>query len=332
MKMTPKVVHKYISAIFCLLLLISCNSNEKKVITVYVSADEYIAREVFDAFTKQTGIEVEWVGDTESSKNTSLVQRLLREQRRPIADIFWSSEILGTILLANQGVLMPCKTETSTQWPAEHKDNSFRWFGFSPRARVIAYNPQLIREDELPRTWWEYGGAVMADPRFGTTSTHVAVMAQFPRQCMELFESMKSTPLLGGNAATVQAVVDGRVSFAMTDSDDVHSAIESGHSVAMFMPRHHDSVHGGTLLIPNTVAIIQGCDNPEYAELFVDFLLSNEVATMLAESASHNIPIQKEVASHFPELAVEDPLQVDFYEAADGYDVQLNSVMDVLTQ
>jgi len=330
--MTPKVVHKYISSIICLLLLSSCNSNEQKVLTVYVSADEHIAREVFDAFTDQTGIEVEWVGDTESSKNTALVQRLLREQGRPIADVFWSSEILGTIQLANQGVLMPCKSEVTTKWPDEHKDSSYRWFGFSPRARVIAYNPQLIREEELPRTWWEYGDAAMADPRFGTTSTHVAVMAQFPEQCMRLFDSMKLTPLLGGNAATIQAVVDGRVSFAMTDSDDVHSAIKRGHSVAMFMPRHHDSIHGGTLLIPNTVAMIQGCDNLDYANSFVDFLLSNEVATMLAESSSRNIPIQEEVASRFPELVVDDPLQVDFYEAAYGYDVQLNTVMDVLKQ
>ena len=118
----------------------------------------------------------------------------------------------------------------------------------------------------------------------------------------------------------------------MTDSDDVHAGIARGASLAMHYPKHHDGEGGGTLLIPNTVAIIRNCSHPRSASAFVDFLLSNEVATMLAESVSHNIPIQKEVAIHFPELAIEDPLQVDFYEAAKGYDVQLNSVMDVLTQ
>ena len=44
------------------------------------------------------------------------------------------------------------------------------------------------------------------------------------------------------------------------------------------MPRHHDDIGGGTLLIPNTVGIVRGCQQPEYATQFVEFLLSNEVA------------------------------------------------------
>ena len=44
-------------------------------------------------------------------------------------------------------------------------------------------------------------------------------------------------------------------------------------------------------------------------------MLSDRVATTLAESHSKNIPLQKNVASRFPELAVEDPLAVDFVAA-----------------
>ena len=54
--------------LFVCLFLVGCsmNSNEKPALTVYVSADEQIAREVFAVFTEKTGIEIEWVGDTES--------------------------------------------------------------------------------------------------------------------------------------------------------------------------------------------------------------------------------------------------------------------------
>ena len=80
MKMTPKVASSFLAG----LLLVGCSASDGKhnSVTVYVSADEQIAREVFSAFTIKTGIEVEWVGDTESSKNTSLVQRLIREKDR----------------------------------------------------------------------------------------------------------------------------------------------------------------------------------------------------------------------------------------------------------
>ena len=328
--MTPKVA----GSVFTAILLFGCasdNGNPNSV-TVYVSADEHIAREIFSAFTEKTGIFVAWVGDTESSKNTTLVQRLIREKNRPIADVFWSSEILGTIKLAQENVLSPCETKRTMEWPAQYRDSQMRWFGFSPRARVIAYDPQKISEEELPRFWWDYSDAVIADPRFGTTRTHVAVMAEFPEKSEKLFATMKHKPMLGGNAATVQAVIDGLALFAMTDTDDVYGAINRGHSIAMFMPRHHEGVGGGTLLIPNTVGIVNGCENYNLAKTFVDFLLSEEVAVLLATSPSRNIPLQPSVAKHFPTLAVDDPLRVDFNKAA-ALDVeQITVVMDAFAQ
>jgi len=294
----------------------SCKTKEdSKRVTVYVSADDHIARIIFDSFTEKTGIEVDWVGDSESSKNTVLVQRLLREKERPIADVFWSSEILGTIKIANKGLFAPCRTSITNNWPAQFRDARYRWFAFSPRARVIAYNPSVTKLEDMPKTWWEYGDAAMADPRFGTTYTHVAVMSCFPERSTQFFESIKRMSFLGGNAATVQAVVDGIVQYAMTDSDDVYAAIERGKEIAMFMPRHHENKGGGTLLIPNTVGIIDGCSQPALAEEFVLYLLSDDVATILAKSTSRNIPIQPAVALQFPELAVYDPLEVDFYKA-----------------
>jgi iron(III) transport system substrate-binding protein len=334
MKMTPKVSRNFFVPILLSGLLVGCSGNTDNInkVTVYVSADEHIAREIFALFTDKTGIEVAWVGDTEASKTTALVQRLIRERERPIADVFWSSEILGTIQLARDQVLSPCATSTTLEWPAEFRDNEMKWFAFSPRARVIAFNPNVVREEDLPRMWWEYGEAAMADPRFGTTRTHIAVMAKYPEKSRTLFQSMKGRPLLGGNAATVQAVIDGTARYAMTDTDDVHSAQESGKPIAMFMPRHHDGLGGGTLLIPNTVGVVQGCAHPKLAEQFVDFLLSDEVATVLALSASHNIPLQPEVAKQFPNLVVDDPLVVDFYEAELESDSHLAVVMNELMQ
>ena len=119
-----------------LLLLCICSCGiQHPVLTVYVSADEYVARQVFKTFTEDTGIQVRWVGDTESTKTTHIVQRLLREKEHPVADVFWSSEILGMIQLANQGLLSPCQTEITTAWPEQFKSESLHWFGFSPRAQ-----------------------------------------------------------------------------------------------------------------------------------------------------------------------------------------------------
>ena len=88
------------SLLIFFILILGCSKSDNKKLVVYVSADEYIAREVILAFTQQTGIPVDWVGDTESSKTTGLVTRLRRESGNPVADVFWSSENIGTLQLA----------------------------------------------------------------------------------------------------------------------------------------------------------------------------------------------------------------------------------------
>ena len=85
-------------------------------------------------------------------------------------------------------------------------------------------------------------------------------------------------------------------------------------------------------MIPNTVGIIKGCNQPELAREFLNYLLSDEVATLLAQSTSHNIPIQPNVAKHFPQLVIEDPLDVKFQEVSLRYEHQLSAVMDELSQ
>ena len=317
-----------------ILFLVTCTTqvDDEHQVTVYVSADEHVAREVFAAFTKKTKIKVLWVGDTEASKTTALVNRLRLEKDIPIADVFWSSEILGTIQLANENVLATHHSSIADSWPVQHRDASNRWFGFSPRARVIAYDPTRVQESTLPKYWWSYGEAAMADPRFGTTGTHLAVMASFGDQFSDFVDSLRGERFLGGNAATLQAVIDGTATLAMTDTDDVYAAIARGASVAMYFPRHHDGVGGGTLLIPNTVGIIQRCDHPKLAALFVDFMLSDEIAMLLARSTSHNIPLQPSVASQFPELLVHDPLEADFSQAASDHPEIIPTVMDRLSR
>ena len=50
----------------------------------------------------------------------------------------------------------------------------------------------------------------------------------------------------------------------------------------------------------------------------IDFLLSEQVERMLAESVSHNVPLRPGLAAHYPQYVVADPLSVDYRRAAAG--------------
>jgi iron(III) transport system substrate-binding protein len=81
----------------------------------------------------------------------------------------------------------------------------------------------------------------------------------------------------------------------------------------------------GTLFLPNTLAVIRNCPDPEGARRLVDYLLSADVEKKLAESASRQIPLNPDVHANLPKeiLRPRDAggtakaMQVDFEKAAD---------------
>ena len=75
-----------------------------------------------------------------------------------------------------------------------------------------------------------------------------------------------------------------------------------------------DQTGEGALLIPNTVALINGGPNPETAKILIDFLLSEETESLLAHSASAQIPVRSQVTrpAHVGSLEDIHHLSVDY--------------------
>ena len=101
-----------------------------------------------------------------------------------------------------------------------------------------------------------------------------------------------------------------------TDTDDVYVRQQQGKPIDMIYP---DMGDGGTLLIPNSVALIAGAPHPEPARKLIDFLTSEPTERMLAESESRNIPVRQSLRS---ELGIDMPAEtkLSFDEIADAMD------------
>ncbi|MDY7108230.1 MAG: extracellular solute-binding protein [Planctomycetota bacterium] len=323
-------------------------SADQPTVVLYVSADDYIARQVKAAFEEETGIRIEMVGDEEAKKTTGLVNRLRAERDNPQADVFWSSEVFMTIALADEGVLEPYESPATAGWPDQWRDEASRWYEFAARARVIVYAPDRVAEEDIPQTWTDLtnnylkGRIVMADPRFGTTGGHLGAMKAFwDRDVMPGYYSAflmglranEVRMLPSGNAGVVRAVASGEADIGCTDTDDVWAARAQGHELALVYPAHnHEDVPGnGTLLIPNTIGRVAGGPNPEAAGRLIDFLLSERVERTLAESVSHNIPLRPGLAGAYPEYAVEDPLLIDYRRAAAMREEAVAEAIRILT-
>ncbi len=319
-----------------LCFLPGCGSSKPRVV-LYCAQDQEFAEEILPEFTRRAGLEVAPKYDTEADKSVSLYLELVREKNRPRCDVFWNNEILSTILLQHQGLLEPYASPSAEPYPASAKSPDHTWYAFANRARVLLINTNLIPKDEdrprslldLTQPRWR-GKVAMAKPQFGTSATQAACLFQVlgREKAKQFYLGLKENEvtIVPGNKQAAEGVSQGRFAVGITDTDDAIGEVKAGRPVVIVFPDRdkpkEDSM--GTLFIPNTVAVMRGCPNPEGARQLVDYLLSAEVETKLAESESHQIPLNPGVHAELPpEFATPKtakPMAVDFEKAAELWD------------
>lgn len=171
----------------------------------------------------------------------------------------------------------------------------------------------------------------MAAPEFGTTGGDVAswFVHYGPDRAREILRALKANKvrLVEGNSTAVRMVATGQADVCFTDTDDVHAAQRNGWPVAMnFLDQGGD----GPLAIPNTAAVIKGAPHPNEAAELMEFLLSEELERLLAQSDSHNAPIHPSVAAQFESYAIPKPLDVDYEEVADSLPIAIETSQEIL--
>src|SRR5215204_703333 len=248
----------------------SQSENAERAVTIYVSTDRVFSEPVLREYEKRTGVRVNAMYDTEETKSTGLANRLIAEQARPQADVFWSNEPVRSLVLKSRGVLAPYRSPSAEGIPAALVDPEGYWTGFSARIRVIAYNTKLVKPDEAPRSVFDLADpkwrrqVAMADPRFGSTSFHVAALyaTAGDEKMDDFFRRLKANDVrvVDGNSVVRDLVARGDVKVGLTDTDDVNVAIEDGQPVAMVLP---DKDGLGVPVMPNMVSLIAGARRPE---------------------------------------------------------------------
>ena len=312
-----------------------CFSEQPRVV-LYCAQDKEFADGVLEEFHKKTGLNATPKFDTEADKSVSLYVELVKDKERPRCDVFWNNEILSTIRLRRQGLLDAYDSPSAAPYPASARDKDHYWTAFAARARVLLVNTDLVKEADRPKSLldlthpkWK-DRVAMARPQFGSTATAAACLFEVLGQdkAKQFFRDLNANgvQITSGNKQAAEAAGAGRVAVAMTDTDDSFEEIKAGSHVAIVFP-DRDEVAGsrmGTLFLPNSVAIVRGCPNPEGARKLVDFLLSADVEKQLAEADSHQMPLNPEVQATLPD-AIKDgrtahPMAVDFEKAADLWD------------
>jgi iron(III) transport system substrate-binding protein len=308
------------------LALTSCSKDAQQTpeVVVYSSVDRVFAEPILKTFEAQSKIRVRAVFDTEETKSTGVLNRLIAEANQPQADVFWSGDPMRPFQLIRRRLVQTYAPKSAASLPAYAKDNSGKWTGVSARARVLLINteqiagdaPRSIRDLADPR--WK-NRAAMANPLFGTTTMHVAALFSVwgEDETKRFLQAVKENGvrIAASNGEVKRLVSAGEVAWGVTDTDDANEAAASGAPVRIVFP---DQDQLGTLVMPTSVVVIQRSRHVDEAHALVDYLVSSGTERYLAEHGAH-LPLQPGVS---PPAALNAPadlraMTVDYGVLAD---------------
>ncbi len=304
---------------FLLLFMLSCADKQDNVV-VYTSVDQVFSEPILKDFEENTGINVKVIYDTEETKSTGVLNRLIAERDNPHCDVFWSGDPVRTNVLKHKGITQRYVSPNSADIPLLYKDKGNQWTGFSARSRVLIYNKKMLSKDDVPNSIFDLAkpkyanNVAIANPLFGTTTFHIAALftALGDTAAKAFLADLKKNGVViaSSNGDVKKRVMIGEIACGLTDTDDAFEAMKESTDVDyVFL----DQAGIGTLIMPNTVCLIKNSPHSENGKKLLDYLLSKESEAKLAKSCAQ-MPLHKGVKTtkSIPSLDNIKPMEIDY--------------------
>ena len=269
-------------------------------VNVYSYRQPFLIEPIFEAFTEETGIEVNTVFAKEG-----LVERLVAEGDNSPADLLLVTDIGNLVAAVEQGVVRAVDSETlEANVPAEDRDPDGMWFGLTNRARIIVTSKDRV-EDGLVETYAdlarpELEGRVCT--RSGKHDYMVALIAsriahegeEATRAWLEGVKANLARRPQGNDRAQVRAIAEGECDVAVINSYYMGAMASDpeqrpwAEAVNIVFP-DQDGV--GTHMNVSGVVQTKASPNPEDAVRLMEFM-SEDVAQALYAEANHEYPVK----------------------------------------
>jgi iron(III) transport system substrate-binding protein len=267
---------------------------QDKVLNLY-TARHYATDEAFyTGYTKATGIKINRIEGGEDA----LFERIKAEGANSPADVFLTVDVARLWRAEQAGIFAPVKSASlNKQIPAPYRDPDGKWFGFSSRARVLAYDKNKIKAGELARY------EDLASPRWKgeictRPSSHPYNLSLISSMMIHLGEEKATEwargvavnlarPPRGGDTDQLRAVDVGECAIAISnhyyyvrimrsEKPEDRSLVEK---VKLVWPNQGDR---GTHVNISGGGMLQNAPNRDAAAKFLEYLASDTAQTYFA--------------------------------------------------
>jgi iron(III) transport system substrate-binding protein len=295
---------------------------QPKALNLYTARHYATDEALYTDFTKATGIKINRIEGGEDA----LFERIKAEGAASPADVFLTVDVARLWRADQAGIFAPVKSASlERRIPAAYRDPDGKWFGFSARARVIAYDKGKVRPGEIARY------EDLADPRWKgeictRSSSHPYNLSLIASMIVHLGREKAldwargvtanlARPPRGGDTDQLRAVAAGECAIAISNHYYYVRLMRSAkpedrtvvERVALVWPNQADR---GTHVNISGGGRLRHAPNPNSAVLFLEYLASDGAQRHFA-NGNNEWPTVKGVQLGNPELESLGPFKAD---------------------
>jgi 2-aminoethylphosphonate transport system substrate-binding protein len=252
----------------------------------------------FDAFTKATGIKVQYI----EGGSGVVVDRIEKEKSNPQADVLVTLPPFMQKAAAG-GDLQPYTPADANQIPAANKDPKGMYFALVNNYANFIYNKSTLKTP--PQTYNDllaarFKGKIQYSTP-GQAGDGTAVMLQVihafgSKDAAFAYLKKLQANNVGPSSSTgkLTALVNkGELYVANGDMQMNISQMAQNPNIDVFFPEGPDGKRS-TFALPYYIALVHGAPNAENGKKLIDFLLSKE-AQETVSSVAQGIPVRSDV-------------------------------------
>jgi len=323
-----KTLRRTFKIVFLSLIIAGCTPVSE--VNVYTSRHYDVDDILYAEFTKKTGIQVNII----SGSGGALMERLKAEGQNSPGDIFFTVDAGNLANFQKAGLLQSIESETiKNTVPAELRGPNNEWVAIAKRARVIFYNPDSVSAEDiknisyedLATEKWKGRIVVRSSSNMYNQSLVASLISNLGIEGTELWankfvNNFARTPQ-GNDRSQLMAVANGLADVAIANTYYIgimlagkggEEQLKAAQKLKIAFPNQdnrgtHVNISGG--------GILKYSPNKKNAEIFLEFLLSEEAQTHIVNN-SFEYPVINTIAPH-PIIAKFGDFKMDKTSVAD---------------
>ena len=293
---------------------------QEKVLNLYSARHYQTDEKLYDNFTKQTGIKINRI----DGKEDELMERIRNEGANSPADVFITVDAARLANADALGLFAPVKSKVlESRIPAHlHTDT---WFAFSTRARVIIYNRNAVKAEDVATY------ESLADPklkgklcsRSGSHPYNLSLVASLIAHDGEakteewakgVVANFARAPK-GGDTDQIKSVALGECGVAVSNTYYLARLIRSDklderrmmERVGIVWP---NQANHGTHINISGAGVVKTSKNVEAAVKFLEYLASDDAQRYFADG-NNEWPVVSSVVTNNPALEAMGKFKAD---------------------